>query len=59
MTRALDAAWQEVEACRHEADSYTALRAIMALKIMAAVKEGEHDLGCLTRQALQAITELY
>jgi len=31
----------------------------MALKIMAAVKEGERDLGCLTRLALEAISELY
>ncbi len=30
----------------------------MELKIMAAVKEGERDLGCLTRLALEAISEL-
>jgi hypothetical protein len=60
MTRALDAAWQEVEAvARDEASNCTALRRIMALKIMAAVKEGERDLGCLTRLALEAISELY
>jgi hypothetical protein len=60
MTRALDAAWEEVEAvARDKADSYAALHAIMELKIMAAVKEGERDLGCLTRLALETISELY
>jgi hypothetical protein len=60
MKRAIDAAWQEVETtARGKADSYTALRTIMELKIMAAVKEGERDLGCLTRLALEAISELY
>lgn len=59
MTRALNAAWQEVEAIAHDkAGSSAALRRIMALKIMAAVKEGEHDLGCLTRLALEAVSEL-
>jgi hypothetical protein len=60
MTRAFDAAWQEVEAVTHdEASKCSTLRRIMALKIMAAVKEGERDLGCLTRLALEAISELY
>ena len=55
MTRALDAAWQEAEAvARDEAGNCTTLR-----RIMAAVKEGERDLGCLTRLALEAISELY
>ena len=53
MTRALDAAWQEVEA-RDKASS-SALRRVLALKIMAAVKEGEGDLGSLTRLVLQAV----
>jgi hypothetical protein len=60
MTRALDAAWQEVDAvARDEASSCSALRTIMALKIMAAVKEGERDLGCLTRLALEATSDPY
>jgi hypothetical protein len=60
MTRALDAAWQEVETvARGDACDRNTLRRIMALKIMAAVKEGERDLGCLTRLALEAMSELY
>jgi hypothetical protein len=60
MTRALDAALHEVEAtARNKTDICTALRTVMALKIMAAVKEGEWDLGCLTRVALQALTEFH
>ena len=53
MTCALDAAWQEVEV-RDRASSCAALRRVMALKIMAAVKKGECDLGRLTRLALEA-----
>jgi hypothetical protein len=60
MTRALDAAWQEVGIeAGDEAINGAALRRIMALKIMVAVKDGERDLGCLTRLALQAIGDLY
>ena len=60
MTRALDAAWQEVGIVPGgEAIDGAALRRIMALKIMAAVKDGERDLGCLTRLALEAIGDLY
>ena len=60
MTRALDGAWQEVETvARDDACDRNTLRRIMALKIMAAVKEGERDLGCLTRLALEAMSELY
>jgi hypothetical protein len=60
MTRALDAAWQEAETvARDDAINRAALRRIMALKIMTAVKDGERDLGCLTRLALQAVSDLY
>jgi hypothetical protein len=60
MTLALDAAWREVEAvARDKASNCATLRRIMALKIMAAVKEGERYVGCLTRLALEAISELY
>ena len=59
MTRALDGAWKHVETVAADEASNAALRRIMALKIMAAVKEGERDLGCLTRLALEAISELY
>ena len=59
MTQALDAAWQEVETvARDDACDRNTLRRIMALKIMAAVKEGERDLGCLTQLALVAISNL-
>jgi len=58
MTRALDAAWQEAEATtRINATTRIALRKVMALKIMAAVKEGECDLNSLARVALQAISD--
>ncbi len=46
MTLALDAAWQEVEVVTRDEASNCA-------------KEGERDLGCLTRLALEAISELY
>ena len=60
MTRALDAAWHEFESTvRTSAHEANALRRVMALKIMAAVKEGEWDLGCLTRVALRTISDLY
>ena len=56
MTLALDAAWEEVEATvRDKEGRRNALRTTMALKIMAAVKEGERDLGRLTQLALEAI----
>ena len=59
MTRALDAAWHEFESTvRNSAHEASALRRVMALKIMAAVKEGECDLGCLTREALRTISDL-
>jgi hypothetical protein len=60
MTLALEAAWQEAETeGRHESTSCAALRRIMALKIMVAVKDGERDLGCLTRLALEAISDIH
>ena len=56
MTLAIDAAWEEVETTvRDKEGRRNALRTTMALKIMAAVKEGERDLGRLTRLALEAI----
>ena len=56
MTLALDAAWEEVKATvRDKECCRNALRTTMALKIMAAVKEGERDLGRLTQLALEAI----
>ena len=56
MTLALDAAWEEVETTvRDKECRRNALRTTMALKIMAAVKEGERDLGRLTQLALEAI----
>ena len=59
MTLALDAAWEEVETTAPDRECRrNALRTTMALKIMAAVKEGEPDLGRLTQLALQAINVL-
>ena len=56
MTLALNAAWEEVETTvRDEECGRNALRTTMALKIMAAVKEGERDLGRLTQLGLEAI----
>ena len=56
MTLALDAAWEEVEATVRDKECRSnSLRTIMALQIMAAVKEGERDLGRLTQLALEAI----
>lgn len=53
MERAFNAAWHEVEdTAPSEEKERTALRTMMALRIMAAVRDGEWDLGCLTRVAL-------
>jgi hypothetical protein len=60
MQRALDVAWQEVEqAAQHRAVDYSGLRRIMALRIMAAVKDGVTDPAQLTLLALTAINGLY
>ncbi len=56
MTRALDDAWSEVE--RPTVDC-TGFRTIMALKIMAAVKDGERNPEQLRLLALGAVEDLY
>jgi hypothetical protein len=59
MMLALDAAWEEVETTvRDKECRRNALRAAMALRIMAAVKDGERDLGRSTQIALGAINEV-
>lgn len=58
MMLALDAAWEEFETVvRDKGRESTALRSTVALRIMAAVKDGERDLGRLTRLALEAISD--
>ena len=56
MTKAFDAAWEEVGfALVNEDVTPTALRQIMALRIMAAVRDGERDPQRLKELALAAI----
>ena len=58
MTNAFDAAWEEVEdALASNAFDPTGLRRLMALRIMAAVRDGEHDPERLNELALDAIAK--
>lgn len=60
MTAALEPAWAEVRAVTEsKAMDCSGLRTILALRIMAAVKEGERDKLKLTELALTSISELY
>lgn len=60
MTRAFDAAWEEVEyALASNAFDPDGLRRLMALRIMAAVRDGERDPECLKELALDAIAQAY
>jgi hypothetical protein len=60
MTRALDAAWDEVElALASNTFDATGLRTVMAVRIMAAVRDGEHDPERLKELALDAIAKVY
>ena len=60
MKAALDAAWQEVETVAQQRTiNYSGLRRIMAIRIMAAVKDGVNDPAQLTQLALGAIDGLY
>ena len=59
MKAALDAAWQEVETVAQQRTiNYSGLRRIMAIRIMAAVKDGVNDPAQLTLLALSAINGL-
>ncbi len=56
ITRALDAAWDEVGFALVDRQ---ALRTVMALRIMAAVRDGEHDPEHLKELALDAVVKVY
>ena len=56
MTRALHAAWDEIG---FALDDRSSLRAIMALRIIAAVHDGERDLERLKELALDAVVQAY
>ena len=58
MTKAFDAAWDEVGfALASKDDNPTALRTLMAVRIMAAVRDGEHNPERLKDLALEAIAK--
>ena len=60
MTKAFEAAWQEAEyALANSTFDPTGLRRLMALRIMAAVRDGEHDPERLKELALDAIAKAY
>jgi len=60
MTKAFNAAWQEAEyALASSTFNPTGLRRLMALRIMAAVRDGEHDPERLKELALEAIGKGY
>ena len=58
--RRLAAAWDEIELilASNTVDS-EGLHTVMALRIMAAVRDGEHDPDRLKERALDAIAEVY
>ena len=53
MSQAFEAAWQQIAARSQQADE-TALRRIMELRIMGAIRDGERDISRLTQLALEA-----
>ena len=58
MTKAFDAAWEEVGfALINEDITPTALRTLMAMRIMAAVRDGERDPERLKELAIEAIAK--
>jgi hypothetical protein len=60
MTQAFDAAWEEAEyALASNNFDPAALRRLMALRIMAAVRDGERDPERLKELALDAIAKAY
>ena len=60
MGQAFDAAWEEVGlALASNDDNPTALRKLMAVRIMAAVRDGERDPERLKELALEAIATPY
>ena len=60
MTCALDGAWDEVElSLASNAIDPAGLRTVMAIRIMTAVRDGEHDPERLKELALDAIAKVY
>ena len=60
MSGAFDAAWEEVGfALASKHDNATALHKLMAVRIMAAVRDGERDPERLKEIALDAIAKAY
>jgi hypothetical protein len=60
MSRAFDAAWEETEyALANNTFDPTGLRRMMAVRIMVAVRDGEHDPERLKELALDAIAKAY
>jgi hypothetical protein len=60
MTRALDAAWDEVELGGiSKVVDPTGLRTVMEVRIMAAVRDGERDHARLKELALEVIAKAY
>ena len=58
MTKAFDAAWEEVGFALVKEDvPPVALRKIMAVRIMAAVRDGERDPELLKELAIEAVAE--
>jgi hypothetical protein len=59
MSRAFDAAWEETEyALANNNFDPTGLRTMMAVRIMAAVRDGERDPERLKGLALEAIAKV-
>jgi hypothetical protein len=57
-SRAFEAAWQEVGfALAHKDADLTAPRTMMAVRIMAAVREGERDPERLKELALETVVD--
>ena len=60
MTQAFGAAWEEAEyALASNTFDPTGLRRLMALKIMAAVRDGERDPERLKKLALEVVAKSY
>ena len=59
MSRVLESAWHDVEhRIRGRNLDYIALRTVMAVRIMASVRDGHLDPGYLKRVALDAIAQV-
>jgi hypothetical protein len=60
MTRALDAAWEEVDlAGLSKVVDPPGFRTVMEVRILAAVRDGERDPERLTELALEAVAKAY